>query len=110
MSSRPDASARGTVGKGDGADDRGPPDRRDRGWTRDATVVDGEFTRQNGVFVTAENNVVDGIYALDAVDGLCERSDATDSSDAGCYIGHCDPCDAVITDAVAESNGLRYSA
>ncbi len=60
-------------------------------------------------YVTAANNEVYGIYAYDAVDGLFEHSYASGSYDAGFYIGQCDPCDAVITDIVAEHNGLGYS-
>lgn len=60
-------------------------------------------------YVTAYNNEVYGIYAYDSVDGLFEHSYASGSYDAGYYIGQCDPCDAVITDVVAEHNGLGYS-
>lgn len=113
-----------------------------RGTDRNAVIVDGEFTRANGIsvtadgvavenltvrnakinglywtavqgyrasYVTAYNNEVYGIYAYDAVDGLFEHSYASGSYDAGFYIGQCDPCDAVITDVVAEHNGLGYS-
>ena len=50
-----------------------------------------------------------GIYAFDSGDGLIEHSYASGSADAGFYIGQCDPCQAVITDVVAEWNGLGYS-
>ncbi|MDX1621439.1 MAG: right-handed parallel beta-helix repeat-containing protein, partial [Nitriliruptorales bacterium] len=60
-------------------------------------------------YVTAHNNGVYGIYAFDSTDGLFERSYASGSPDAGFYIGQCDPCEALITDVVAEWNGLGYS-
>ncbi|MDX1620940.1 MAG: right-handed parallel beta-helix repeat-containing protein [Nitriliruptorales bacterium] len=60
-------------------------------------------------YVTAHNNGVYGIYAFDATDGLFEHSYASGSPDAGFYIGQCDPCEALITDVVAEWNGLGYS-
>lgn len=76
--------------------------------------------RVNGVFwtgvrgyrasyVTSINNAVYGIYAFDSGDGLFEHSYASGSPDAGFYIGQCDPCDAVVTDVVAEWNGVGYS-
>jgi plastocyanin len=62
-----------------------------------------------GSYLTAYNNAVYGIYAFDSSDGLFEHSYASGSGDAGFYIGQCDPCEAVITDIVAERNGLGYS-
>jgi hypothetical protein len=59
--------------------------------------------------VTAVDNLVYGIYAFDSGDGLFEHSYASGSHDAGFYIGQCDPCRAVITDSVAEWNGLGFS-
>lgn len=60
-------------------------------------------------YVTAVDNQVYGIYAFDSGDGLFEHSYASGSPDAGFYIGQCDPCEAVITDSVAEWNGLGFS-
>ena len=62
-----------------------------------------------GSYLTAVNNGVYGIYSFDAGDGLFEHSYASGSPDAGFYIGQCDPCEAVITDSIAEWNGLGYS-
>jgi plastocyanin len=113
-----------------------------RGTDRNAVILDGEFTRENGFAVTADGVAIEnmtargytvngffwngvtgyrgsyltaiddwvyGIYAFDSVDGLFENAYASGSWDAGFYIGQCDPCDAVITDVVAEFNGLGYS-
>ncbi|HEX6401323.1 MAG TPA: PLDc N-terminal domain-containing protein, partial [Actinomycetota bacterium] len=41
--------------------------------------------------------------------GRIERSYASGSPDAGFYVGGCNPCDAVITDVLAEHNALGYS-
>ncbi|MBA2337751.1 MAG: right-handed parallel beta-helix repeat-containing protein [Acidimicrobiia bacterium] len=60
-------------------------------------------------YVTSIDADVYGIYAFDSVDGLFEHSYASGSWDSGFYIGQCDPCRAVITDVVAEWNGLGYS-
>lgn len=60
-------------------------------------------------YVSAIDARVYGIYAFDSSDGLFEYSYASGSYDAGFYIGQCDPCEAVITDSVAEWNGLGYS-
>lgn len=62
-----------------------------------------------GSYLTSIDNQVYGIYAFDSGDGLIEHSYASGSADAGFYIGQCDPCQAVITDVVAEWNGLGYS-
>lgn len=60
-------------------------------------------------YVTAIDARVYGIYAFDSSDGVFEHSYASGSYDAGFYIGQCDPCEAVITDSIAEWNGLGYS-
>ena len=113
-----------------------------RGTDRNDVILDGEFTRENGIAITADgvavenltarnytvngffwngvtgyrgsyltsiDNWVYGAYAFDSVDGLFEHSYASGSWDAGFYIGQCRPCNAVITDVVAEYNGLGYS-
>lgn len=113
-----------------------------RGLDRDETILDGEFTLDNGFKVladgvaieniTARNYAVNGffwigvtgyrgsyltairngdygIYAFDSTKGQLDHSYASGSPDAGFYIGQCFPCDAVITDVIAEWNGLGYS-
>lgn len=50
-----------------------------------------------------------GVYAFDSVNGQFDHTYAAGSADAGFYIGQCYPCNAVITDSVAEWNGLGYS-
>ena len=62
-----------------------------------------------GSYLTAVRNGFYGIYAFDSRGGVFEHSYATGSYDAGFYIGQCIPCDAVITDSIAEVNGLGYS-
>ncbi len=66
-------------------------------------------TGYRGSYLTAYNNEIYGIYAFDSTDGLFEHSYASGSKDAGFYIGQCDPCDGVITEVVAERNGMGYS-
>ena len=113
-----------------------------RGTDRNAVILDGELTRDNGIVVTADGVAIEnmtargytvngffwsgvtgyrgsyltaiddfvyGIYAFDSVDGLFEHSYASGSWDAGFYVGQCDPCNAVVTDVLAEFNGLGYS-
>jgi plastocyanin len=76
-------------------------------------TVNGFFwngvTGYRGSYLTAIDGWVYGIYAFDSVDGLFEHSYASGSWDAGFYIGQCDPCNAVVTDVLAEFNGLGYS-
>lgn len=113
-----------------------------RGTDRNTVILDGEFTRDNGIFVTADGVTIEnmtarsytvngffwtgvvgyrgsyltaiddwvyGIYAFDSIDGVLEHSYASGSWDAGFYVGQCDPCNAVVTDVLAEFNGLGYS-
>ncbi len=113
-----------------------------RGERRDSTIVDGEFTRDNGFKVVADGVAIEnmtarnftkngffwtgvkgyrgsyltairngdyGIYAFDAVDGQFDHDYGAGSPDAGFYIGQCYPCNAVITDSIAEWNGIGYS-
>lgn len=62
-----------------------------------------------GSYLTSIDARVYGIYAFDSSDGLFEHSYASGSYDGGFYIGQCDPCEAVITDSIAEWNGLGFS-
>jgi plastocyanin len=69
------------------------------------TGVDG----YRGSYLTSYRNGDYGLYAFDSYNGQFDHSYASGSPDAGYYIGQCYPCNAVITDVVAEYNGLGYS-
>ena len=62
-----------------------------------------------GSYLTAYNNGDYGLYAFDSVRGQFDHSYASGHPDSGFYIGQCYPCHAVITDVLAERNGLGYS-
>jgi hypothetical protein len=62
-----------------------------------------------GSYLTASTNGDYGIYAFGSRSGRFDHSYASGSPDAGFYIGACNPCDAVITDVLAEHNALGYS-
>jgi plastocyanin len=62
-----------------------------------------------GSFLTAQTNGDYGIFAFASRFGQIDHSYASGSPDAGFYIGACDPCDAVITDVLAEHNALGFS-
>lgn len=62
-----------------------------------------------GSYLTAYNNGDYGIYAYRSTDGRFEYSYASGHPDAGFYFGRNEPFEAVITDVVAEYNGLGYS-
>lgn len=66
-------------------------------------------TGYRGSYLTSYRTGNYGIYAFDSVDGLLDHSYASGAPDAGFYIGGCQPCNGVITDAVSEYNGLGYS-
>lgn len=62
-----------------------------------------------GSYLTAQSNGDYGIFAFASRFGQIDHSYASGSPDAGFYIGACDPCDAVITDVLAEHNALGFS-
>ncbi len=50
-----------------------------------------------------------GIYAFDSSDGVIEYSLGSGAPDSGFYVGQCDPCNTIVTNVVAEYNGMGYS-
>jgi hypothetical protein len=66
-------------------------------------------TGYRGSYLTAYRTGDYGVYAFDSVKGQLDHIYAAGSPDAGLYIGQCYPCDAVISDVLAEHNGLGYS-
>jgi plastocyanin len=69
------------------------------------TGVDG----YRGSYLSAIRNGDYGIYAFDSTHGQFDHDYGAGSPDAGFYIGQCFPCDALITDSIAEWNGIGYS-
>ena len=68
------------------------------------TVLDG----YRASYVTAYNNGLYGIYAFYARGGQIDHAYVSGHPDSGIYIGQCKPCDAVVTDSVAERNAIGY--
>ncbi len=68
------------------------------------TVLDG----YRASYVTAYNNGLYGIYAFFARGGQIDHAYVSGHPDSGIYIGQCKPCDAVVTDSVAERNAVGY--
>jgi hypothetical protein len=62
-----------------------------------------------GSYLTASTNGDYGIYAFASRFGQLDHAYASGSPDAGFSIGACNPCDALITDVLAEHNALGYS-
>jgi parallel beta-helix repeat protein len=60
-------------------------------------------------YITAYNNGLYGIYAFNATRGQMDHSYGSGHPDSAFYVGQCNPCDAVLTDLVAELNMLGYS-
>jgi hypothetical protein len=58
--------------------------------------------------VTAANNGEYGLYALSARAGQFDHVLASGHADAGIYIGRCDPCDALVIDAMARDNSIGF--
>ncbi len=66
-------------------------------------------TGYRGSYLTAYRNGAYGIYAFGSVRGQFDHSYASGSPVGGFYIGQCFPCEALMTDVIAEYNGLGYS-
>ncbi len=62
-----------------------------------------------GSYLNAIRNGDYGIYAFDSTYGQFDHDYGAGSPDAGFYIGQCYPCHALITDSIAEWNGIGYS-
>ena len=62
-----------------------------------------------GSYLTSYRTGDYGLYAFDSEIGQFDHDYAAGSRDAGYYIGQCTNCRAVISDSVAEWNGLGYS-
>lgn len=62
-----------------------------------------------GSYLTSTRTGDYGIYAFDSTDGRFDHDYGSGSPDAGFYIGQCYPCNALITDSIAEYNGLGFS-
>jgi plastocyanin len=62
-----------------------------------------------GSYLTAYDNGDYGIYAYGSDWGQFDHVYASGSPDSGIYIGQCQPCHAVVTDALAEHNAMGYS-
>jgi plastocyanin len=62
-----------------------------------------------GSYLTATRNGDYGIYSFDSVDGRFDHDYGSGSPDAGFYVGQCFPCNTLITDSLAEYNGLGFS-
>ena len=62
-----------------------------------------------GSYLNAIRNGDYGIYAFDSTYGQFDNDYGAGSPDAGFYIGQCFPCHALITDSLAEWNGIGYS-
>lgn len=66
-------------------------------------------TGYRGSYLTATRNGSYGTYAFDSTDGIFDHVYGSGSPDAALYIGQCFPCNALVTDVLAEYNGLGYS-
>ncbi len=67
------------------------------------------LTGYRASYVTAYANGDYGLYAFNATQGVFDHDLGAGHPDAGFYVGQCDPCDAVVTDSVAEHNMLGFT-
>jgi plastocyanin len=68
-----------------------------------------EVLGYRGSYLTLHSNGDHGLSAFGSRWGRFDHSYASSSRDAGFSIGACNPCDAVISDVLAEHNALGYS-
>lgn len=59
-------------------------------------------------YVTTYNNGLYGIYAFGARGGQIDHSYASGHPDSGIYVGQCKPCNALVTEVLAENNAIGY--
>lgn len=59
-------------------------------------------------YVTAYNNGLYGIYAFGSRGGQIDHSYVSGHPDSGLYVGQCKPCNALVTDNIAEGNAIGY--
>jgi plastocyanin len=62
-----------------------------------------------GSYLTSSRTGDYAIYAFDSTDGIFDHDYGSGAPDAGFYIGQCFPCNALVTDVIAEYNGLGWS-
>lgn len=62
-----------------------------------------------GSYLTATRTGDYSIYAFDSTDGILDHDYGSGAPDAGFYIGQCFPCNALVTNVIAEYNGLGWS-
>jgi hypothetical protein len=62
-----------------------------------------------GSYLTAYDDGDYGVYAFDSEYGQFDHSYASGHPDSGFYVGQCHPCHAVVTNVLAEDNGLGFS-
>ncbi len=60
-------------------------------------------------YVTVANNGLYGLYAFHASGGQFDHVYGSGHPDGGIYIGQCKPCNALVTNALMERNGLGFS-
>jgi len=62
-----------------------------------------------GSYLTAYANGDYGVYAYDSNTGQFDHDLAAGHPDSGFYIGGCHPCNAIISQVIAEDNAIGYS-
>ncbi len=86
-----------------------------RNYTSNGVFFTGDYdsdfvlTGYRASYVTAYDNGLYGIYAFNARYGQIDHSYGSGHPDSAFYVGQCQPCDAVLTDLLAENNTLGYS-
>ena len=66
-------------------------------------------TGYRGSYLTGTRVGDYAIYAFDSVNGRLDHDYGSGAPDAGFYIGQCFPCNSILTDSVAEYNGIGFS-
>lgn len=62
-----------------------------------------------GSYLTSTRTGDYGVYAFESTDGIFDHVYGSGSPDAAVYVGGCDPCNALVTEAIGEYNGIGFS-
>ncbi len=68
-----------------------------------------DLSGYRGSYLTSTRTGDYGIYAFNATDGILDHDYGSGSPDAGFYVGQCSPCNTLLTQDLAEYNGLGFS-
>jgi len=78
-------------------------------WSPDEAYGSDKYLQGwRGSYITAYDNGLYGVYALQSQNGRFDHLYASGHPDSGIYVGQCQECAATVSDSVAEDNAVGY--